>query len=107
MPFSNCRCCNRPFQWAWDEAFDKFGFGDGDGTVQTAVVASVLEDAGYEVTHAGWGLHNDVIESIMLKGVEQIPTSACVGYDDPRRYLPEAIVKLLDHRLGADVELMS
>ena len=36
--------------WSWEEAFDKFGFEDGDGLVMTDVVAAVLQDAGYSVT---------------------------------------------------------
>lgn len=83
--------------WTWEEAFDKFGFGDGDGVVMTHVVANVLGKHGYNVSIMPWGLHNDIITSIIAcDGTEQIPPTANLGYDDPRHYLPERIVQLLD-----------
>lgn len=83
--------------WSWEEAFDKFGFGDGDGLVMTDVVVSVLTDAGYSVTAEPWGLHNVTIMSIKsADGTELIPSTANIGYDDPRSYLPHAIITLLD-----------
>ena len=95
--------------WSWEEAFDKFGFGDGDGIVMTHIVADVLGKFGYNVTITPWGMHNDIITSILaLDGTEQIPPAANVGYDDPRDYLPEFIVKVLnaDPRTG-DREVQS
>lgn len=83
--------------WSWEEAFDKFGFEDGDGLVMTHVVVAVLTDAGYNVTAEPWGMHNVVIISITATGgAELIPSTANLGYDEPRDYLPEAIIKLLD-----------
>ncbi|MEQ1711744.1 MAG: hypothetical protein ABL908_10115 [Hyphomicrobium sp.] len=83
--------------WTWEEAFDKFGFGDGDGIIMTHVVANVLDKHGYNVSIMPWGLHNDIITSIIARdGTEQIPATANLGYDDPRHYLPECIVELLD-----------
>lgn len=83
--------------WSWEEAFDKFGFDDGDGLVMTDTVVRVLADAGYNVTAEPWGSHNVVIFSIKdASGVEQIPTDINLGYDEPRDYLPEAIITLLD-----------
>ncbi len=83
--------------WSWEEAFDKFGFDDGDGLVMTDTVVRVLTDAGYTVTAEPWGSHNVVIFSIKdASGAEQIPTDINLGYDEPRDYLPEAIVTLLD-----------
>lgn len=35
--------------WSWTEAFDKFGFDDGDGLVMTWHVADVLNAAGFQV----------------------------------------------------------
>lgn len=99
MPRSKCDNCGGPYDWVWEDAFDKFGFGDGNGQVETATVAHVLTQAGYAVEHEYWGLHNDIISSIKKNGVEQIPETAGVGYDDPRKYLPAAIVTLLDERL--------
>lgn len=83
--------------WTWEEAFDKFGFEDGDGIVMTHVVEAVLTDVGYKVTAEPWGMHNVVITSIIaLDGTEQIPDTIILGYDDPRQYLPDFIVKVLD-----------
>lgn len=87
MPKSTCPICCSGYHWRWEEAFDKFGFGDGDGDVRTSDVVMVLSDAGYHVVSNVWGLHNEVIESILKDGIEQIPSSAEVGYDDPRAYL--------------------
>ena len=83
--------------WSWEEAFDKFGFGDGDGLVMTDVVVAVLRDAGYCAASEPWGSHNITIFSIEdASGIELIPTDINLGYDDPRDYLPDAIIKLLD-----------
>lgn len=102
MPKTTCDTCGHLFHSRWEEAFDKFGFGDGDGQVETPTVAQVLEDAGYIVEHHQWGLHNDVIDSIQKDAVELIPKSAVIGYDCPRTYLPAAIVTLLDEKLPHD-----
>ena len=80
----------------WTEAFDKFGFGDGDDDVFTHKVAMRLSAHGYTVTAQAFGLHNRVITSILLDGVEQIPGTTNIGYDDPHQYLPPAIIALLD-----------
>lgn len=98
MPYTTCRLCNTDVLWSWEEAFDKFGFSDGEGEVMTCEVADALEQAGYEVTSEQWGLHNEVILSIRKDGVEQIPIGTNVGYDEPRRYLPLDIVQLLDEQ---------
>lgn len=101
MPEAVCNACGGTLHWIWEDAFNKFGFGDGDGQVETETVVTVLEDHGYGVVCEIWGLHNNVIRSIKKDGVEQIPESAEVGYDDPRHYLPAAIITLLDEKLPA------
>ena len=101
MPNCTCQTCGGTYHWIWEDAFDKFGFGDDDGQVETDTVVEVLEAAGYSVEHEVWGLHNNVISSVKKNGVEQIPLNATVGYDDPRQYLPAAIVTLLDEKLPA------
>lgn len=91
--------------WSWEEAFDKFGFEDGDGPVMTYVVEAVLTDAGYTVIAEAWGMHNVVIQSIKdASGVELISSDIELGYDDPRDYLPEILITLLDTdpRTGAE-----
>jgi hypothetical protein len=82
--------------WTWEEAFDKFGFEDGDGLVLTYRVAGALESAGYTVDYDSWGMHNTVILSIKKDDVELIPSDIDLGYDDPRQYLPADIVQHLD-----------
>ncbi len=101
MPKSICRTCNNAtLDWSWTEAFDKFGFNDGDGQVMTEHVADILRFAGYTVLVEPWGFHNVTIASIKLGGVEQIPFDHITfGYDDSRSYLPDDIVALLDRAL--------
>ncbi|MES9970297.1 MAG: hypothetical protein ABW092_09700 [Candidatus Thiodiazotropha sp.] len=102
MPISECDCCGGDYRWSWTEAFEKFGFMDGDGQVETWQVESVLTEAGYEVAVEEWGLHNTVIGSIKKDGVEQIPydnPDYSFGYGEPRDYFPKEIVKLLDQKL--------
>lgn len=86
--------------WEWEEAFDKFGFDDGDGPNFTDEVASFLRGLGYEVECDHWGIHNYMIFKVegsdgtdLLEGVE-------VGYDNPRQYLPAYLVEQLDHQFG-------
>ena len=99
MPITTCLTCCGEYHWKWEEAFDKFGFGDGDGQVETYDVAAALERAGYIVEIETWGLHNTLIVSIVKDGEEMMPlcsSEVAIGYDDPRDYLPEEIVRILD-----------
>lgn len=105
MPKSTCHNCGgKSYYWRWEDAFDKFGFGDGDGPVMTDTVAKILHEAGYIVDVNAWGIHNIIIDSIKHKGRELIPQGTNIGYDDPRDYLPEKIVRLLDAKLATDEE---
>jgi len=99
MACTACNNCGGEYEWNWIDAFDKFGFNDGDGQVETPLVASALMEAGFEVELDGWGMHNDVITSIKGNGVEMIPYNDpeyTFGYSDPSLYFPEEIVVLLD-----------
>lgn len=49
-------------------------------------------------------MHNVVITSIIKDGIAMIPEHADVGYDDPRIYLPDEIVELLDRAFLAEAE---
>ena len=100
--FTICQSCAALHEWTWAEAFDKFGFGDGDGLVMTSAVADILIAAGYAVEIAHWGLHNVIITSIKRDGVEQIPAGTKIGYDDPRSYLPADIAILLDSKVTGE-----
>lgn len=105
MSISTCpRCCSE-IDWDWDDAFQKFGFNDGDGIVMTEHVARVLRDAGYVVTVEAWGLHNVVIASILDAGIEQIPEDYDYVDDDPRDHLPKKIVTLLDQAFTSTTEV--
>ena len=106
MSVTTCTCCGSDYHWQWEDAFDKFGFGDGDGMVMTATVAVALERDGYVVDRSVWGIHNEVITSITKDGVEIIPLDRIdLGYDDPRDYLPEDIIALLDEAFPEDVRI--
>lgn len=103
MPVTTCDTCGGDYRWNWEEAFDKFGFKDGDGQVETWQVEAVLTEAGYECIVEGWGLHNTVISSIRKDGTEFVPQDddeVAFGYDCPRTYLPEDIIALLDEKLA-------
>lgn len=95
--------------WSWEEAFDKFGFYDGDGDVHTDEVAGVLEDAGYLTQVHTWGMHNLVIYSLTAPdGTELIPgkdSNFAFGYENARKYLPLKVVKLLDGAFPARAEI--
>ena len=87
----------QPRHWHWEEAFDKFGFGDGDGEVFTAAVAAELATLGFTCTLHEFSLHNTIIRSISIDGDELIQQdSVAAGYDNPRDYLPATIVSALD-----------
>ena len=93
----------------WTEAFEKFGYGDGDDTVYTPEVVSFIESQGYIVESEEWGCHNTVIigiarettpgtlEDIWLDGGDP---AYQVGYDDPRPHLPDVLVAALDAKFG-------
>lgn len=105
MSYTICPSCGMKHEWSWEEAFDKFGFGDGDGLVMTEVVADALRAAAYEVKVQPWGIHNVVITAISRNGTALVPESVNVGYDDPRDYLPSDIVSFLDHEFSEDREV--
>ncbi len=98
MPLTNCAICGSQIPWSWEDAFNKFGFGDGDGQVMTDEVVAALQQSGFDVISHRWGLHNDVIVSIRKHGTDLIPATARVGYAEPRSYLPPDIIRLLDSR---------
>jgi len=96
MSITQCPACCQETNWSWTEAFDKFGFNDGDGIVMTGHVAETLSKAGYTVRSEPWGIHNITISSIQRDGLELIPENIEYGYDDPLDYLPKDIIDLLN-----------
>ena len=91
-----------PLKHHWSEAFNKFGYDDGDGIIETPIVARILEDAGYTVKFSRWSPHNTIIYSIQKDGVEFMPLNhkfIRIGYDDPHQYLPNKIVGILNEQI--------
>jgi len=81
----------------WEDAFDKFGYDDGDGIVLTWGVVEFLQSLGYKVEADTWGTHNCVIHTLVAPdGGRDLLEYAIVGHDDPRVYLPEELIKQLD-----------
>ena len=105
MPKTICGHCGSTCHWRWEEAFDKFGFGDGGGLTMTETVATTLRTAGYTVTVEPWGNHNVVISDIQLAAATLIPATARRGYDNPRSYLPAVVTQLLDRELPQSREV--
>jgi len=90
-------------EWEWEEAFDKFGFGDGDSWNGTHIVANEINDLGYVTDCDTWGIHNYMIMDVR-KGQESVYTNpdAQIGYDSPREYLPDDIINHLDKMFTED-----
>ncbi len=89
---------NTEIEIPWEQAFNKFGYGDGEYLLTHPVVDS-LEIQGYEVRTYQWSFHNEIIESIKKDGRELMPDNGSgfnVGYDDPRDYLPGDLIEYLD-----------
>lgn len=91
--------------WYWEEAFDKFGFDDGDGLVLTHLVAEALRfmpGRSLTVHHDVFGMHNDVITNIFDGGIDLWSADiANPGYDDPRNILPGDIIAYLNEEFPA------
>ncbi len=97
MEHGRCETCGNRYHW--HHAFAKFGYDDGDGDVQTPLIASILEKAGYAVKYSRWSPHNTIIYSIQKNGIELMPRNTpkfLIGYDDPEKYLPVDILNLLE-----------
>lgn len=97
MTEHKCRYCGNTFHW--NNAFSKFGYDDGEGSLETRLVAQALQEAGYTVQFGRWAPHNTLIYSIWKEGIEYMPTGSpehLIGYDDPKNYLPQDIRELLD-----------
>lgn len=83
--------------WVWEDAFDTFGFNDGDGIIHTHEVARAIAELGYIATQLQLDMHNTVITSIAdISGTELIGPDVRIGYQNPRDYLPSPIVTHLD-----------
>ena len=89
--------------WGWEEAFDKFGFGDGDAMIMTHHVEGAIEGLGYTVWSDSWGCHNTIITNLS-KGGEDFLKDVRIGYDDPRMYLPDDLVEALDEIFDEEYE---
>ena len=99
-------------EWCWEEAFSKWGFNDGDVIVMTDEGAQAIGELGYEVEVGAWGVHNEVITSIVkeedgfdLSGdvLSVIEYNQFVGADI-RNHLPADLVEHLDRTFPDDKE---
>ena len=119
--------------WEWEEAFSKFGFGDGDGWNGTHEVVGEIESLGYECDTENWGCHNYMIFDIKKDGKsilfpepnligsnldhwlpevkQRIKDRSStrkdvepLGYEQPFLYLPDDIIKHLDSVFTDDWE---
>lgn len=95
--------------WSWTEAFDKFGFDDGDGPNFTGQVADFLESLGFDVECERWGIHNIIIRHLSYNGIDLLALPVDrdeygdgrvpeLGYDNPREYLRPGLVAALDRQ---------
>jgi hypothetical protein len=91
----------KEIEWEWEEAFDKFGFGDGDGWNGTDIVADFIESLGYNAERDYWGIHNYMIFDIKLKDESIYTKDVDKGYDNPHDYLPRNLVRELEARFGS------
>lgn len=91
-------------EWTWLEAFDKFGFDDGDGWNGTHLVVDAIESLGYECDTDSWGCHNYMIFDVKDKEGKSVYTGDDpeIGYDDPNSYLPEDIINHLNKEFADD-----
>jgi hypothetical protein len=117
--------------WEWEQAFDKFGFGDGDGWNGTHEVEDEIESLGYEVECDSWGCHNYMImdikkdgKSILFKDIENRTLEDWLpeveqrikdrgatredveplGYEPARNFLPQDIIEHLDEVFNEEWE---
>ena len=105
MPNTTCHTCDGTYWWRWEEAFDKFGFNDGDAIVMTETVVEALQNAGYEVTVDRYGLHNTIITAITRNGVAEYPIGIIPGAGDVRPYLSPELITVLDQIFPEDGDI--
>jgi len=90
--------------WEWEEAFDKFGFDDGNGWNGTDIVADFIQIFGYETKRQQWGLHNYFITDLLVRcgpiQISIIPEKVEVGYDNPRDWLPRRLIEDLEMKFN-------
>ena len=90
-------------EWEWEEAFEKFGFGDGDGPNFTDEVAEYLEELGYKAECGTAGMHNYMIFNLYDASGKDVLEG--MGQDDNiREILPEDVVAKLDSKFPKELE---
>lgn len=95
MRTCTCPTCSTAHRWQWEEAFLRDGFFRGEDS-HTATVAVFLSSQGYDLTINDHFEGNPFIARI-FKGTKQFMSpSDSPGETEPRDYLPDHIIQLLD-----------
>lgn len=82
--------------WHWEEAFEKFGFGDGDSWNGTHEVEGEIESLGYTCETDSWRCHNHMIFDIKKDGKSILfPEKNDIGMDLDD-WLPEVAQRIKD-----------
>lgn len=88
----------------WADAFNKYGYDEGDGVVHTQRIVEFLESKGYQAEYEPWGHYNTlIVELIDPNGKLVIRVGEGkyqLGFDDPHRYLPAKLIEMLDEEFG-------
>ena len=94
-------------EFDWREAFDKFGFHDGDSWNGTDLVSDFLEEQFNVKTECdSWGCHNYMIMAVKDQdGKNLIPEeNFSHGYDEPDEWMPKEWVEALDEHFDENWE---
>lgn len=89
------------YDWSWTEAFNKYGFNEGETDTYTFEVSDFLADLGYIIETTS-GIHNTYISSLRSPtGVELLAVNKFnVGIDDAEEQLPDVLVDALNQKFG-------
>lgn len=83
------------YAWQWEEAFQKFGFRDGDDPQHNKEVGDFLKDFGYSY-HTSSGIHNGFICALAHNGVRVELPEDDEDVVDIRAMFPKDVLAALD-----------
>lgn len=101
MPTATCSHCNSTFEWHWEAAFAKWGFGPGTGPSITEWVTEFLTQSGYKIITRQLEQGNTIIISIRKGKQEFIPADINIGHVHPNEFLPAELIKLLQQKFSS------